>query len=111
MVVMCQVTWIMVFVVRGPPKRLGGSVTGDSFLTTRISPPTPWMAAPTMASDPATISGTSCMVDSIRTVLYGWTERDVRPNTHATEQLDRSGAAGAGRRRPGRRPDRAAGPS
>ncbi len=58
MVVMCHVTWIMVLVARGPPKRLDGSVAGDNFLTTRTSPPTPWMAAPRMARDPATISGT-----------------------------------------------------
>ena len=58
MVVMCHVTWIMVLVVLGPPKRLDGSIAGESFLTTRTSPATPWMAAPRMASDPATISGT-----------------------------------------------------
>jgi hypothetical protein len=58
MVVMCHVTWIMVLVVPGPPKGLDGSIPGESFLTTRTSPPTPWMAAPRMARDPATISGT-----------------------------------------------------
>src|SRR2546421_4044093 len=57
MVVMCHVTWIIVLVIRGPPKRLDGSISGESFLTTRTSPPTPWMAAPRMATDPATISG------------------------------------------------------
>ena len=58
MVVMCHVTWIIALVIPGPPKRLDGSIPGDSFLTTSTSPPTPWMAAPRMARDPATISGT-----------------------------------------------------
>src|SRR5713101_5993793 len=58
MVVKCHVVWIISFVVRGPPNRLDGSIPGDSCLTTRTSPPTPWMAAPRMARDPATISGT-----------------------------------------------------
>src|SRR5215207_1921914 len=57
MVVMCHVTWIMDMVVRGPPKRLDGSIPGDSFLT-RTSPPSPCMAEPRMARDPATISAT-----------------------------------------------------
>src|SRR4029077_19731224 len=57
MVVRCHVTWIISLVVRGPPKALDGSTSGDSFLTTRTSPPTPWIAAPRMARDPATISG------------------------------------------------------
>ena len=58
MVVMCHVTWIMVLVVLGPPKRLDGSIAGESFFTTTTSPATPWMAAPRMARNPARISGT-----------------------------------------------------
>ena len=59
MVVMCHVTWIIALVIRGPPKALGGSIAGDSFLTTRSSPPTPWRAALMIARTPAAISGTS----------------------------------------------------
>jgi Divergent InlB B-repeat domain len=33
MVVMCHVSWIIVMVIRGRPKRLGGSTSDDSFLT------------------------------------------------------------------------------
>src|SRR5437588_758251 len=58
MVATCHVTWIIVFVITGPPKRLEGSVRSDSFRTTSSSPPAPWMAAARTASDPATISGT-----------------------------------------------------
>ena len=67
---MCHVAWSMVFVARGPPKRLGGSIAGDSLLTTRTSPPTPWKAAPRTARDPAAISG-AFTGDSIHTVVYG----------------------------------------
>src|SRR3984893_11131962 len=35
---------------------------------------------------------------------------DGRPDPHASQQVDRRGPAGPGRRRSGRRPDRAAGP-
>jgi hypothetical protein len=58
MVVMCHVTWIIVLVARGPPKGVDGSVAGDSLLSRRISPATPWMAAPRTAIKPAAISGT-----------------------------------------------------
>ena len=72
MVVMCHVAWIIVLVIRGPPKRLDGSIAGDSFLTTRTSPPTPWTAAARTASDPAAISGTFMVgLPSIHTVVYG----------------------------------------
>jgi hypothetical protein len=56
-VVMCHVTWIIALVMLGPPKRVDGSVPGDSFLTTRTSPPTPWTAAARTAREPAAISG------------------------------------------------------
>src|SRR5436190_23549205 len=56
-VVRCHVTWIIVLVIVGPPKRLDGNVPGDSCLTTRTSPATPWMAAPRTARDPAMMSG------------------------------------------------------
>src|SRR5215207_1390916 len=131
MVVMCHVTWIIVLVVRGPPKRVEGSIPGDSSLTTS-SPPTPWTAAPRMARDPAMISGTFTPARSLdpsdrqewsSSVPYSsvWmegsrhlrrcqlqardTESHVRHHPHATQELDRRGAAGACRRRPGRCPD------
>ena len=47
----------MARVILGPPKRLEGNVAGESFLTTRTSPATPWIAVPRRASDPATIRG------------------------------------------------------
>src|SRR5206468_10770321 len=122
----CHVAWIMVFVALGPPKRLGGSMAADSFLTTRTSPPTPCTAAPRRARHPAATSGAFmasllsihyCM-DEDATTLHGAVNfgraailrADVSPDPHPAQQLDRGGAAGAGRRRPGRRADRAAGP-
>jgi hypothetical protein len=41
MVVRYHVAWIIDLVIRAPPKRLDGSIPGDSFLTTRTSPTWP----------------------------------------------------------------------
>jgi hypothetical protein len=93
-VVRCHVTWIIALVVRGPPKRVAGNVSGGSFLMRRISPPAPWRPAPRIAMHPAMISGTFTPRGPVsERELVCLLERNL-----AGERVDCSGAGDRGRR-------------